>query len=57
MNFDKEAKSDKKNLGGGAGGGGGGGGTETKTICQTVSNEVGGGALKPKQYARLCQMR
>ena len=48
MNFDKEAKSDKKNFGegwGGAGGGGGGGGgggvgTETKTVCQTVSNEV-----------------
>ena len=37
MNFDKEAKSDKKNLGKG---GGGGGGTETKTVCQTVSNEV-----------------
>ena len=32
MNFDKEAKSDKKNLWGGGGGGGGGGpGTETKT--------------------------
>ena len=36
MNFDKEAKSDKKNFGegGGMGGGGGGGGvpgTETKT--------------------------
>ena len=36
MNFDKEAKSDKKNFGGGGGGGGGGGegggpGTETKT--------------------------
>ena len=33
MNFDKEAKSDKKNLGKGGGGGGGGGGpgTETKT--------------------------
>ena len=37
MNFDKEAKSDKKKNGGG---GGGGGGTETKTVCQTVSNEV-----------------
>ena len=36
MNFDKEAKSDKKKIGGG----GGGGGTETKTVCQTVSNEV-----------------
>ena len=34
MNFDKEAISDKKI------GGGGGGGTETKTVCQTVSNEV-----------------
>ena len=32
MNFDKEAKSDKKKiLGGGGGGGGGGPGTETKT--------------------------
>ena len=30
MNFDKEAKSDKK-IGEGAGGGGGGAGTETKT--------------------------
>ena len=39
MNFDKEAKSDKNNFGGG-GGGGGGAGTETKTVCQTVSNEV-----------------
>ena len=38
MIFDKEAKSDKKNLQRGAGGGGGG--TETKTVCQTVSNEV-----------------
>ena len=35
MNFNKEAKSDKKNLGKG-----GGGGTETKAVCQTVSNEV-----------------
>ena len=34
MNFDKEAKSDKKKEGGGAGG------TETKPVCQTVSNEV-----------------
>ena len=40
MNFDKEAKSDKKNLGKGGGGGGAGAGTETKTVCQTVSNEV-----------------
>ena len=42
MNFDIEAKSDKKNLGlGGVGGGGGRGlGTETKTVCQTVSNEI-----------------
>ena len=37
MNLDKEAKSDKKNWGKV---GGGGGGTETKTVCQTVSNEV-----------------
>ena len=36
MNFDKEAKSDKKKNWGR----GGGGGTETKTVCQTVSNEV-----------------
>ena len=35
MNFDKEAKSDRKNFGEG-----GGGGTETKTVCQTVSTEV-----------------
>ena len=35
MNFDKEAKSDKNNFGEG-----GGRGTETKTVCQTVSNEV-----------------
>ena len=41
MNFDKEAKSDKKNKILGKGGGGEGGmGTETKTVCQTVSNEV-----------------
>ena len=43
MDFDKEAKSDKKkSLGKGGGGGGGGGevGTETKTVCQTVSDEV-----------------
>ena len=42
MNCDKEAKSDKKNSAEGGGGGGGGGlpGTETKTVCQTVSNEV-----------------
>ena len=42
MNFDKEAKFDKTNFGEGGGGGGGGGrpGTETKTVCQTVSNEV-----------------
>ena len=40
MNFDKEAKSDKKKFGGRRGGGWGGGGTETKTVCQTESNEV-----------------
>ena len=34
MNFDKEAKFDKKN------GEREDGGTETKTVCQTVSNEV-----------------
>ena len=34
MNFDKEAKSDKKNLGKGERG------TKTKTVCQTVSHEV-----------------
>ena len=39
MNFDKEAKSDK-NIFGEGGRGGGGPGTETKTVCQTVSNEV-----------------
>ena len=37
MNFNKEATSDKKILGKCMGGGGG---TETKTVCQTVSNEV-----------------
>ena len=37
MNFNKEATSDKKNF---DEGGGGGQGTETKTVCQTVSNEV-----------------
>ena len=41
MNFDKVAKSDKKNWGRG------GGGTETKTVLGG-----GGGALKPKQYAK-----
>ena len=51
MNFDKKANSDKKKIGGGKqGGGGGGGGTETKTVCQTVSNEV-------NTKIRLCQMR
>ena len=39
MNFDKEAKSDKKNFGEGEGGGGGGGGA-LKPKQQTVSNEV-----------------
>ena len=38
MNFDKEAKSDKKKMGKAEGGGGGG--TETKTVSQTVSNEI-----------------
>ena len=38
MNFDKEAKSDKKNFGEGGGGGGGGGALKPKQ--QTVSNEV-----------------
>ena len=37
MNLNKEATSDKNNFGEG---GGGGGGTETKIVCQTVSNEV-----------------
>ena len=41
MNFDKEAKSDKKKLGEGVGCGVGGGAvTNTKTVCQTMSNEV-----------------
>ena len=35
MNFDKEAKSDKKKLGKE-----GGGALKTKTVCQTVPNEV-----------------
>ena len=38
MNFDKEAKFDKKNLGKGKGVGWAG--TETKTVFQTASNEV-----------------
>ena len=38
MNFNKEA-TDKKKIGE-PGGAGGGGVTETKTVCQTVSNEV-----------------
>ena len=38
MNFDKEAKCDKKILGKGVGGGGGGGALTPKQ--QTVSNEV-----------------
>ena len=37
MNFDKEAKSDQKKMGER---GMRGEGTETKTVCQTVSNEV-----------------
>ena len=37
MNFDIQAKSNKKKIGGR--GRGGGLGTETKTVCQTVSNE------------------
>ena len=44
MNFDKEAKSDKKKIGevegGGGGGGRGGGGGALKPKQQTVSNEV-----------------
>ena len=42
MNFDKEAKSDKKNFGEGGGGGGGEGrgGRALKPKQQTVSNEV-----------------
>ena len=41
MNFDRESKSEFfLLLLFGGGGGGGGGGTETKTVCQTVSNEV-----------------
>ena len=39
MNFDKEAKSDEKNFWG-RGGARGLPGNETKTVCQTVSNEV-----------------
>ena len=39
MNLDKEAKSDKNKFREG-GRGGGGAGTETKTVRQTVSNEV-----------------
>ena len=39
----------------GVGGGGGGGNPTTLTVSSLVKG--GGGALKPKQYARLCQMR
>ena len=48
MNFDKEAKSDKKNLGKG-----GVGGTETRTVCQTVSNEVNT-KMQPSAQCRAC---
>ena len=40
MNFDKEAESDKNDFGEGVCVWGGGPGTETKTVCQTVSNAV-----------------
>ena len=51
MNFDKEAKSDKKkNWGGGVGGETG---TETKTVCQTVSNEVNT-KMQPSTQCRAC---
>ena len=43
MNFDKEAKSDKKKFEeeeGGGGGGKGGEGGLYQTVCQTVSDEV-----------------
>ena len=40
MNFDKEAKSDKKKIGEGGGGGRGRGGRALKPKQQTVSNEV-----------------
>ena len=49
MNFDKEAKSDKKSLGKG-----GGGGTETKTVCQTVSNEVNTKMMQLSTQCRAC---
>ena len=49
MNFNKEATSDKKNWGEG----GGGGGTETKTVCQNVSNEVNTKMQQSKQ-CRAC---
>ena len=39
MNFDTEAKSDKKNLGKG-GVGGGGLGTETKTVSNEVNTKM-----------------
>ena len=39
MNFDKESNSEFLFVVV-VGGGGGEGGTETKTVCQTVSNEV-----------------
>ena len=70
MNFNKEATSDKKKFGKG---GGGGLETKKvlQTVSNEVNTKIqqstqcracgtlgkGGGALKPKQYARLCQMR
>ena len=66
MNFDKEAKSDKKKFwgrwggwgwGGGGGGGGVGGGWGGGGGLGGRGRGGGCRALKPKQYARLCQMR
>ena len=51
MNFDKESKSDSFLSGVGEGGGGG---SKSDFFCWVGAGE--GGALKPKQYARLCQM-
>ena len=49
MNFDKEANSDKKKLGKG-----GRVFTETKTVCQTVPNEVNTKQMQLPTQCRGC---
>ena len=53
MNFDKEAKSNKKKVVGVGGGALGLPGTETKTVCQTVSNEVNTTRIPRNAVSRL----